>query len=429
MTDLELHIETTPMADTHEHLNKEADFVNDGPDILQSLFDHYVAADLFVAGASAAAVQRLRDAGDPDLRERFAGVREAWERTRFTGYGEGVRWVARELFGIDHIDADAIERAATQAKAMHAPGQRLRLLREVARLDHVQVDHFEFQPDTSEAASGFFFYDLSWLDAANGKIKPDQLLRDSGVAVHNLATLREAYTTMFARHAKHAIAVKCQHAYDRTLRWQPREDADAASVLSKKLAGLTTTIDEDLCLGDWSLARGVELASVHNLPVKIHTGYYAGHSRMPLDRVHASHLCGLIAAYPDARFVLMHTAYPFGGEVVAMAKHYRNVYADLCWAWSIDPLSSENFVRQMIHTVPLNKLFVYGGDSFWPHASAAFAWQARRGLTRALQAEIRAGDLSEREAIEVASQFMIKNQRACFDLEGTRAAVRAAHAG
>jgi hypothetical protein len=37
-----------------------------------------------------------------------------------------------------------------------------------------------------------------------------------------------------------------------------------------------------------------------------------------------------------------------------MAKHYPNVWVDLCWAWSIDPYSSTEFVRRFLHAVPSN---------------------------------------------------------------------------
>ena len=148
--------------------------------------------------------------------------------------------------------------------------------------------------------------------------------------------------------------------------------------------------DEDrLCLGDWCWARGVELAIEHDLPFKLHTGYYAGHSRMPVDYIRGGNLCPLLAAYPDARFVLMHIAYPYSDELVALAKHYPNVYADLCWAWSIDPFSASNFVRQFIHAVPANKLFLFGGDTGWPTAAVAYAHQARLWFTRALQSRNR----------------------------------------
>ena len=76
-SDLAEAIAAMPLSDTHEHLHAERHYVGDGPDILQAIFDHYLLADLVVAGASAEAVARLVDAGDPDIRARFAGVRDA----------------------------------------------------------------------------------------------------------------------------------------------------------------------------------------------------------------------------------------------------------------------------------------------------------------------------------------------------------------
>jgi hypothetical protein len=95
MTDLAQFIATSPLADTHEHLNTEKEYLESGPDVLQDLFDHYVRADLAVAGASPEALQRLQDASDPDLAGRFLGIRDAWELVKHTGFGEGVRLTAR----------------------------------------------------------------------------------------------------------------------------------------------------------------------------------------------------------------------------------------------------------------------------------------------------------------------------------------------
>jgi predicted TIM-barrel fold metal-dependent hydrolase len=173
----------------------------------------------------------------------------------------------------------------------------------------------------------------------------------------------------------------------------------------------------------------VERAIEHNLPFKIHTGYYAGHSRMPVERIRSGHLCALLARYPQARFVLMHIAYPYSDELVALAKHYPNVYVDLCWAWSIDPYTTRDFVRRMIHAVPANKLFAFGGDTAWPSAVVAYAAQARQWLTRALQAEVDDGLLTERQAIALATRMMRTNQEECFDIAGTRAAIRRSLAG
>ena len=126
--------------------------------------------------------------------------------------------------------------------------------------------------------------------------------------------------------------------------------------------------------------------------------------------------------------MLMHTSYPYTDELVSIAKHYPNVWVDLCWAWSIDPYSSVDFVRRFLHAVPSSKLFGFGGDTFWPTAAIAYSIQARRGLHRALRAEVAAGDLTEQQAIKLARRLMHDNQYACFDVEGTRAAIRAQHA-
>ena len=55
MTDLARHIQATPLADTHEHLFKEADFIDNGPNALQDLFHTYIGMDLFTAGMPAEA--------------------------------------------------------------------------------------------------------------------------------------------------------------------------------------------------------------------------------------------------------------------------------------------------------------------------------------------------------------------------------------
>ena len=142
LTELAQFIETKPLCDTHEHLRSEQEYVEQGPDILQSLFGNYVAADLVVAGASQAAVDALLDGENPDVKARFAGVQQAWDAVRHTGYGEAVRLIARTIYKLDEINGAAIEAAQPIHAALRRPGERLRLLREAANLDHVQIDDF-----------------------------------------------------------------------------------------------------------------------------------------------------------------------------------------------------------------------------------------------------------------------------------------------
>src|SRR5512145_1149741 len=102
-TDLALHIAATPISDTHEHMRKEVDYLNAPFDILMALFDNYVQTDLITAGASPEALAALRDTNNPDLRARFHGIQAAWKAAQHTGYGEAVRLIAREVYGMDEI--------------------------------------------------------------------------------------------------------------------------------------------------------------------------------------------------------------------------------------------------------------------------------------------------------------------------------------
>ncbi len=426
-TNLAHFIATTPLCDTHEHLRDEAAYVETGPDVLAYLFENYVTADLVVAGASTTDVARLVDAANPDLHARFAPIQPAWEAVRHTGYGQAVQLIARDLFDMDDITVEAIEKASAQNQRLRQPGQRLQLLQEKANLDHVQIDNFRPVVEVDTSGADFFLYDLNLQDFCSGRPNLDTVARHSDIEVHDLASLRRALETLFARAAPLAVAVKSQHAYNRTLFWQERSDADAARALSAYLQNSAQFSEADrLCLGDWAWARITELCIEHDLPFKIHTGYYAGHSRMPVDFIRSGNLCGLLARYLDARFVLMHIAYPYSDELIAIAKHYPNVYIDLCWAWSINPYAAAEFVRRYIHAVPANKLFIFGGDTSWPGAAVAYAKQARQWVTRALQAEVNEDLLSEAEAIALAERFMRTNQYDCMRIDAKKATLRAA---
>lgn len=427
-TDLAHHIEATSLFDTHEHLHKEDVYVNKGPDVLADLFGMYIGDELIVAGAPFDNVLRLLDSDDPDIKARWTGVEAAWQLCQHTGYGEAVRTMAQMIYGMDEITLATIEGAAQRNLEIRQPGERLRLLREVANLDHVQIDDFVWAclPDTS--GLDFFLYDLSWVDFANSRFDVAALESETGIAIADLATLLDAMGALFAKYGPLAVAVKSQHAYYRTLAWEPRDDIDAERALQNLLAGSTLTEAGSLCLGDWCLARGIEQAIEYHLPVKIHTGLLAGHQKYYTqpDRTRAAHLAPLMAYYPAATFVLMHIAYPYSDELISLAKHFPGAYIDMCWSWSINPRHAAEFVRRALHGLPMNKLFLFGGDCYWPTEVVGFARQARRWLEYALQCEIDAGFITEAQAIQFATRLMQQNQRSVFDLDGTRNAIAAA---
>ena len=97
-TELAHHIRETPLVDTHEHLKREPEWLQDGPVILHDLFGNYVTADLRTAGASPDAMERLLNASDPDVAGRFRGIEAAWQATQ----RPGERY--RLLHGVANLD-------------------------------------------------------------------------------------------------------------------------------------------------------------------------------------------------------------------------------------------------------------------------------------------------------------------------------------
>ena len=429
------HIANVSVIDTHTHMRGDYAWEGpDAPDILSDLFGGYCAADLIIAGASLEAVARLKDSTNEDLEGRFADVAAAWKMTQFTGYGEAVRIAARDLYEIEELSGTTIREGQQRLKALQGKGGCVAILRDRAKVDHVQTDLGLRVIDLPRSSAAFFLRDLSLLPFATGAIGDPVIEEATGVTVRNLATLGQAMEALFARCAPLSIALKSQHAYVRTLAWQKRSDDEAERAVQVVLGDGPGSDDPQsearLCLGDWCMARGVELASAHQLPIKIHTGYLAGTAEtgtyMPVDRLRAGHLAPLLMEYPNARFVLMHIAYPYSDELIALAKHFGNVYVDLCWAWAINPFASKDFVRRFLHAVPMNKLFAFGDDAATPSMAYAYAVQMRRWLTSALEDEVADGLMTTRQAIDSATQLLRGNQLACFDIEGRQRAVREA---
>jgi len=230
-TDLAHHIQSIRLVDTHEHMRREADWVEEGPDILQDLFGNYVPADLHSAGASPQALHNLMDPAQ-DIVTRFQGIQQAWEAVQFTGYGEAVRLVAKHIYGLDELSGTGLANAQDKVKLLRVRGQRYHILHELAYLDHIQTDDFSWPCLPDPSGPDFFLYDLSWATFCSGQIDPDAIYAATAVEVKDLATLKRAMAAIFAQHAPCAIAVKSQHAYNRTLSWVERNDAEAATALN-----------------------------------------------------------------------------------------------------------------------------------------------------------------------------------------------------
>lgn len=425
--DLSTFVAQSPLCSTHEHTEFERFYQESRRDILTHLFDNYVIHDLFSAGANPQSIEALLDTSNPDIEDRFKAVETAWQRIRMGGFAEAVRLAAFELFEIEDISPESLRRSSETTNLVDSPGERLRLLRDVANLDHVQVDPNRRPLPLEMLGQIFFHYDLNVFDLCNGTPELSELTEITGEEVHSISSLASAIERLLERSHKYVVALKSQHAYKRTLEWTERSDDEAASALDSWLRlGSNISEADRLCLGDWCTSFVARLAGTYNLPFKLHTGLYGGNGFMNLNYISARHLSRLVARHTSTRFLLMHIAYPYSDELIALVKHYNNVAVDMCWAWCINPVHASEFVQRFIHGAPVNKLFIFGGDALTPAATVGYALQARRWLARCLRREVSEGFLTEKSGVDLAGFLMMDNPKDYFDVAAKSAALLAA---
>jgi predicted TIM-barrel fold metal-dependent hydrolase len=240
----------------------------------------------------------------------------------------------------------------------------------------------------------------------------------SGLTVSTLADWHRVIDWGFATYGPRACSVKSQAAYQRRLDYADVSADEAAPLFERMARGEELPAGERKALEDHLMRRCLTLATEHNLPVKLHCGYYAGSDRMPLERVrqNAGDLCPLLVAFPRTSFVLMHIGYPYQDEYVALAKHYRNVTIDLCWAWIVSPGASVRFVKELLLAAPSNKLLTFGGDYASVETIVGHAALARQGLTQALAELVEEGWLREQDAHALVDPLMRGNAHELFPI-------------
>jgi predicted TIM-barrel fold metal-dependent hydrolase len=224
--------------------------------------------------------------------------------------------------------------------------------------------------------------------------------RPAGISVHSLADWERVMDWWFERYARYAVAVKSQHAYSRDIDYQRVDRSVAEPIFGKILRkSAPVSAEERRQLEDHLFWAAVDRATEAGLPVKLHTGYYAGHNGMPLARVsrNANSAAELCRLSPETKFVFMHICYPFYEDLLAVAKHYTNAYVDLCWAWIINPIATKDFLKKYLLTVPAHKILTFGGDYIPVEPVVGHAILARRGISLALAELVEEGWLDGEE--------------------------------
>jgi len=241
----------------------------------------------------------------------------------------------------------------------------------------------------------------------------------AGIDVKDLNDWHRVIDWWFEHYAPYAVAVKSQAAYSRQLDYEDVPAEQAEAIFRKRINNESLSAVEKKRLEDHLFWYCVRKATEYKLPVKLHTGYYAGQNNMPLSRLQGNPgaITDLCKKSPETQFVFMHICYPYYEELIAAAKHYTNCYVDMCWAWIVSPVAGVNFLKEYLVTAPSNKVLTFGGDYRPVEPVLGHASIARQGIANALMQLINEGWLTPDAALDLVAPIMNGNARTIFNLE------------
>ena len=415
-------VSETPFVDSHEHLLDERFRLRPAStpvlkcDDWSLLLSHYLDSDLIACGMPLEEYTRFFSR-EVDPIEKWRILEPYWPAVRNTGYGKAVRIAINRLYGVDTLSRKTVARVQEGYEAWRKAGFYRKILTEIARLDSCQVNCV-YRPFEEAKLSDLLLQDLGFLRAhmmndLKGFLEP------TGVTVKELDDWHRAIDWWFEKYGEYAVSIKSQAAYFRGLDYEEVPAEEAAPLFKRKFGGEKPAPADEKKIQDHLFWYCVKKATALGLPVKLHTGYYAGQNYMPIERLagNPAEIARLARRSRKTVFVAMHIGYPFEDEMIALAKHYTNIYIDMCWAWIIDPVSSVSFLKKYLMTAPSNKLLTFGGDYIPVEPVVGHAEMARWGLTRALTELVLEGWLKTSEALGLIEPLMRGNAYRVFDLE------------
>lgn len=432
-------VNETPFIDTHTHLWEESTRLSalkegkdsgiPAPDI-GMLFSHYTDSDLIVSGMPEADFKRVFGY-DLSPREKWALLAPYYERSHLTGYARFVRESVRMLYGEEDLDGGNVERISENLRAAIKPGYYQRILREVANVEYAHVNSLQTPVFMETESPSLLMQDLSTVALGSG-LDITAVREATGKDANTLKEWHGVIDWCFETYGPRAIATKNQSAYARGLDYASVKAVEAAPIFERYRKKPGSVPPAELkALQDHLAHYCIDRATKHHLPVKLHMGYFAGHGGMPLHRVrhNAGDICLLAQEHRDARFDLFHINYPYQDEIIALAKHYPNVWVDMCWAWIINPAAGVRFLKEFLMAAPANKVLCFGADVLPVELTPGHAAVARQGIAQAVSELIEEGWLPVSRAETLVRRLMRGNALELFDHEGKSAAWGAGKAG
>lgn len=412
------------IVNTHEHFNTEADRLISDVDFF-TLVSGYLQADLVSSGMSNEELAFMMDTKNPD-KERWDLFNKYRNNVKTTGYSICFNKTVEGLFGVSEINENTFRVINEQMAASNLKeGWFKHVLSDKSGIDVTVVDPLGKNAQDVSVYPADFFVTVRRFDnfVRVNKNNVAAIENQYGKSVNSLSDYLNALDKAFEKavNEDRIVAIKSGLAYSRKLYYEDVPE-DKAEVLFSAFINSSRVLNsiEQKMLDDFMMHQVIGRAEKYDLPIQIHTGILSRNfnNSNPIENTNAIHLSNLFLKYRKAKFIIFHGSYPYMAELSYLAKHFPNVYIDMCWMYIISPLASKNYLEEWLLTVPSNKIMGFGGDTSVEWA-LGHSVMAREIITDVLVKMVEEGNCTEPDAIKIAERILRENAIEIFKLKKT----------
>ena len=409
---------------THEHLPSESSALNRPADF-NVFIKTYQASDLISAGLPELVdprwekiVQKL-ESKDISVDEKWDYIKDYWKETKTTAAGRAVLIATKDLYGIEDLNKNTCKELSARIEKVHKKDYYYNyVLREKAKIDmNIQTGMSESDYDKKYFREQLHIYPMLQLYTYNHikSFSKDFQLPE----INTLDDMDNSVDLLFQKALKYGVVgVKSNLAYYRTIQINDVSRLTAGELFNKMKddPDKYLSIEEQNQWIDYMFNRILNACEKYDLPIQIHTGIQTFNGNF-LFNTNPTLLTSTIMRFPKVKFLLLHSGYPFGGEIAALAKMFTNVYIDMTWTPLISPSYAVRYLREFIETVPQNKIMAFGGDCTTVEGTYGASVLAREVVAETLVPMVREGYLSEEEAVVLARKLLRENAIRIFKLD------------
>ena len=403
------YINNLEIFDTHEHL-VPFEAQREHNDVISEFLTHYFSVDLVTSGLPLIQLDKVRS-NEISVIEKWKCIEKYWEQSKFTGYGQAIALVARDIYGIDQINRDSIEDLNTRYLETFNQKHYHKIIKEKSKIKIAILDRFgERECDKDYFITANFvrpmIYPNNYQDIVN-------LEKEAGISISTLDDYLLACEKRIDNFLMCSKILKCSLAYSRSLDFARTEKYVAVKgfnkiINNKHTDNISGTFECDIDFSNYMFHYIISLAQERGMIMQIHTGIQEGHGNI-LSNSHPGLLNRIFMNYPDMKFDIFHIGYPYQSELGVMCKMFKNVYIDMCWAHIVSPVASRNILSEWLEFLPYNKINGFGGDYCFIDGVYGHQYIARRNIAEVLSEKVERGLFSVSEACEIGKAILYDN--------------------